>query len=1335
MENEPGFSPKLWLENRDVNVSAERAPAEKRVVFNKKSLAALQKQLRVNHLTWEKLIHAAFGILLCRFSTSDYLVYGSGIAGKGKYTKLSLASSIKPIKFEVNEETTTKKCLHQISSQLGKKPPSKKAITPEDCRYLLLIRSAKPSSDMLNLSRFPLVLHTNKMKPTETSIVYNTAFFNKQAIDNLASHLVHFITVMLNGLKNKVIELPLLTPSEQKKILGHWQSPTYPFSIPTLDCCTHDLFAIQAEKNPTKTAVTQNGHDISYQELHYSSTMLAYQLIKKGIKTGDRVCVLMDRTPAWIMTIMAVFKTGATYVPINPKFPDERLEYVFGDSDPALIITDHDSQIPEAYKKRSITIRDIKHYSTNNNTNLEKHQITLPNVSLDDIAYIMYTSGTTGKPKGVLIRHRSLVNLTAWYMAAFKIKSNDRASQFGSQGFDAHLCEIVPFLSVGASIHIVDDNTKLTPSLFFEWLKREEITVCDLTTAYAQMLFPLTWPQKIKLRLMKIGGETLSRFPTHRLPFDIWNCYGPTETTVEATYYKLNNVNKFGAPPIGKPICRSSVYIVDKYLQPVPIGIAGEILICGDCVSPGYLNQPELTKARFIANPFMPDSKEKLYCTGDLARWTEDGEIDFIGRIDNQVKIRGYRIDLDGIENVLAKHTDVNECIVIANENINKEKSLIAYVVPDLNKQRFLYQERCLFSFNNHQYFEALTDDISKGGIALSGITQPIKIGSSVRINVKLPGMTSSMIIGARIIWQHNSRCGFVFDVNDEQQNIISKSIDYHLSTHNVLELILSASAKRSLKQALKNELPEYMVPSIFVTLMNFPLTFSGKIDVKALPPPQEFEQLLQKDFVAPKTETEKKLTTIWKKLLNKEKISMTDNFFDLGGSSLTAAELSVNIMQQFKTTIPAKLLFDLSYIPILAEFIDTNGKKYNNQSVIQEEIERDARLPEHITPLKKLQADNTNPKHILLTGAGGFLGIYFLRQLLKDTNAKIYCLIRSNEFDTPAKRLLDTIQKFDLGNDITLNDRRIVTIRSDLSLDNFGLPPDQYLSLAEKVDLIFHCGAQVNIMASYNKLRGSNVLGTMGIIKFATTYVDKPIHYISTLSSAYRKDANGELTEVFPDNRYEDLFGGYAISKWVSERLLSEAKNRGLPVSIYRCGYITGETGKGVCNLNDALFMLMKGCIQLGFAPMMQEKITVLPVDFVSHAITNMSLAKPNGMNVYHIDHPTGIMWSDLVAWINDFGYDVKLIPIKQWQEKLVTIRQDNALFPFLPYYLAIPENPGSPDVSITRATKLLNSLNITYPDINDALLTIYFDYMQQMGFLPATNKRKITSNQTSKS
>lgn len=1330
MDHDEDLMTRLWIEEHD-NQSSDAVDSycyeTHKIKISLSLTKSIESFLKKNRLKRDIFLQAVWGILLNRLSGTDVMYYGAAHLHQHRSNHISITPPIRHIKSELSERLTFKNYYNKITNQLEKsnKNNSKSA---NDIQYLILFNNTKkhPAHNKaekltLDKNKFPLILLVSQSG--SLSLLYKSSAYPNKRIEFISEHLVLLIERIIKKINQPLVTIDILTDKESDAILHQWCEPAYNFHVPELTQCFHDLFIEQAAKHPEKTAIRHHDIEISYQALNQASDHLAQLLHGHGVKAGNKVCIFMDRTPTIIAVMLAVFKIGAIYIPINPKYPEDRIEYVLTDSQTVCVVANNHDKLPASFVEKTLLVTADWNKLNFTNTIPAPHYIS---IDPESIAYIIYTSGTTGKPKGVMIRHGSLTNLIAWYRGCFKVTENDKASQFASQGFDTFLCEVVPFLASGASVHIVDDNTKLTPASFLNWLKDEKITLCDLPTAYAQMLFIMTWPTALSLRLIKIGGETVTHYPSQVFPFDIWNGYGPTEMTIEATFAKLYDANTDPAankqhqpPPIGKPISHYEAYIVDKHMQLVPPLVGGELLLGGRGIALGYLNRDDLTNDKFIPH-LIPGKTGKLYRTGDLARWLPDGNIEFIGRIDHQVKIRGYRIELGEIESAINQHSDVNEAIVITKDTVNKDKVLIAYVVSNLDKVRFLYQERCLLSVNQNKFIETITEDISKDGIALSGVTEEIEPGQHVKLHLKLPGLTESKFLSARLIWQQGNRCGFIFVPTEEEKIMLKKSIDYYLASHNVMEMLLSASAKRSLRKALKHKLPEYMIPTSFVTLMQFPLTFSGKIDVKSLPPPQDYEQILQKEHIEPKTPTEKKLGQIWMKLLNKSSISMADNFFDLGATSLTTAELSVQVLNEFNISIPSKLLFDLPYISILAEYIDSKGASYKSTSAIQEEIERDKILPDNIIPTKKLSSTLKNPQNILLTGAGGFLGIYLLKDLLEHTDARIHCIVRKGEFDTAAKRLIATIEKFGLTNQLSLANRRIVAIPGDISFDNFGLPLEHYDNLTQKVDLIIHCGAQVNLMSSYGKLRGSNVQGTLEIIKFATKVVDKPIHYVSTLSAACSKDNNSHLAEVFPDDSCDELFGGYAISKWISEHLLAEASRRGLPAAIYRSGYISGQANNGVTSTNDALFMLIKGCIQLGCAPDLHEKITILPVDYVSRAISAISLAHPDETAVYHIDHPTGIMWTDLIGWLNDYGYKIKIIKTAAWRDMLTSIPHDNALFPFLPIYLAMNDKQEMIEVSTERASRVLDELSLPYPAIDDQLLNIYFDHLVEINFLP---------------
>jgi amino acid adenylation domain-containing protein/thioester reductase-like protein len=1313
---------KFWLEDLDL---PHQKDLSKETKINSETIKlSINKD---NKKTLYSILHAAWAILLHRYTGSDDILYGISI--NPPLPIRSIIHEGKSIETFVRAlEKQTKN--NQKNFQFFEDDKRISSRVNEWMNYLFLYPNTKLNKKISlkkELKRYPLICIIQKEKPLTIKIYYNNKKFSKKSIKNIASHYAFILKKIMDEPQNEIAHLSILTNSEKTK-LNQFIKPIYHLSATNKDKCCHELFIAKAEINPNNLAVTDGINHLTYRQLNELSDQLAHYLLKKNIKTGDAVIVLMDRTPAIIVAMMSIFKIGAMYIPINPKYPDERIQYILTDCNPSTIIANNTHRIPAEYLDRIQILNDQYELLAS----CSDHK-TLPTISSKEIAYIIYTSGTTGHPKGVMIKHESLTNLALWYQDFLSITAKDRASQFASSGFDSFFCETVPLLTAGGSIHIIDDHAKLTPTLFMPWLEKEKITICDLPTSYAKLLFNMPWPTQLNLRMVKIGGESLTEYPAQIFPFDIWNIYGPTEATVECTFMKIYSANSSAEsynnkpipPPIGKPIANAEMYVVDQHFELVTIGNVGELLIGGTIISTGYLNRKQLTREKFIRNLYSETKNSKLYRTGDLVRWLDDGNLEFVGRVDNQIKIRGYRIELSEIENTIKKFPDIAEAVVLAKDIPNGRKTLVSYLVSNLDKMRIPYSEKCLMNVDDVRLIEVVSEDISKEGIALTGVTEKIKSGTSLRINIKLPGSSDSQWLSGRVAWQVDQRAGIEFDKTPKQVTAMNKCIEYYLATHNLMETIHKAASKRNIRKAIKAILPEYMIPSVFCILPQFPLTFNGKIDWKALPPPKDFERLLERQFVPPRTQLEKEVAQIWCDILDIKQVSVTDNFFDLGGNSLMVSELSVNILKKFNISIPIKIFIDSPFIPFIAEYIESKGKNDTFKSTIQDEIYHDAILNDDIFPIKKL-GNYKQPNGILLTGASGFLGMYLLRELLKKTQSKIYCLIRKGQFESAPQRLIQTINQYDLSSEIQLSDRRIVILEADISNDSFGISPQQYQSMAEKIDTIYHCGAQVNTMASYTNLRNSNVQGTIEVIKFATKSVDKVIHYISTLSAAVKLDSDGCYSEEFPDSDAHNLVGGYPITKWVSERLLTQIKNRGLPVNIYRLGHILGQADTGITSVNNSLLYFIKGCIQLGLAPNWKENITFLPIDFASKAVVNISLYKPDKSEVYHLDHPHGIMWTDLVAWLQNYGYIINLCSHKKWREELTSISTDNALYPFLPQYLAEENPPETPSTNIEHSASVLKEINLPFTAITDQLLHIYFNYLCQTEFLPSPRKQR---------
>ena len=506
-------------------------------------------------------------------------------------------------------------------------------------------------------------------------VIYSTDLFDDATITRMLGHFQILLEGIVANPEDRIAHLPLLSESELHQLLVEWNNTqaNYP-----QDKCIHQLIESVAEQNGEANALVFGDEQLSYKELNIRSNKLAHYLKKLGVKSEVLVGLCVERSFNMIIGMLGILKAGGAYVPLDPSYPSERLNFMLEDAQVSVLLTherwlerlkNYNSQIICLDKDWEIISQDIEDNLTSK-------------VTVDNLAYVIYTSGSTGKPKGVKIEHRGLVNLVFWHQKAFAVSPLDRATQISGVAFDACGWEIWPYLSTGGSIYFVDDQTRRSPDDLRDWLVSQAITISFIPTPLAEKVLLLDFPQNAALRILLTGGDKLNQYPLASHSFQVFNNYGPTENTVVTTSGHISVKNKDNlAPVIGCAIANTKLYILDKHLQAVPIGVPGELYISGDGVARGYLNHPNLTSESFIYHSFTNKLKVRLYKTGDLVRYRVDGNIEFLGRLDDQVKIRGYRIELGEIEALLSQHPAVQQTLVITHDD-EQEKRLIAYIVP-----------------------------------------------------------------------------------------------------------------------------------------------------------------------------------------------------------------------------------------------------------------------------------------------------------------------------------------------------------------------------------------------------------------------------------------------------------------------------------------------------------------------------------------------------------------------------------------------------------------------------------------------------------------------------
>lgn len=439
-----------------------------------------------------------------------------------------------------------------------------------------------------------------------------------------------------------------------------------------------ELVARQVESRANAIAVSSAQGDLSYAELDRRANRLAHYLRSLGVARNSAVGLYLERTPEMVVAALAILRAGGAYVPLDPAQPAARLEFMLRDSQAAIVVSS--SRLSEKLPVGSWQVVNVDSDAARTSDSPESR--LSQELAPPDLAYIIYTSGSTGQPKGVELTHGGLSNLVAWHLRAFQVTAADRASHMAALGFDAAVWELWPYLSCGATVHLAGEEVRNNPPALRDWLVMERITIAFAATPIAEALMQLDWPQHTSLRWLLTGADTLKAYPSSHLPFKLVNNYGPTEATVVATSGMVApDASSAVLPSIGREIDGVQVYLLDDQGQPVPDGTAGELYIGGAGLARGYRNRPDLTAERFVSNPFSSKPGARLYRTGDLAKRLPDGQIAFLGRVDEQVKIRGYRIEPSEIAVALNQHPSVRSSVVVAREDWPAEKELMAYVV------------------------------------------------------------------------------------------------------------------------------------------------------------------------------------------------------------------------------------------------------------------------------------------------------------------------------------------------------------------------------------------------------------------------------------------------------------------------------------------------------------------------------------------------------------------------------------------------------------------------------------------------------------------------------
>jgi len=806
----------------------------------------LKRLSRQEGVTLFMTLLAAFQILLHRYTGQDDIIVGCPIANRNRLEIEGLIGffvNTLVLRTNIAGNPTFREFLKQV------REVSQGAYDHQDLPFEKLVEELRPERDLSrnplfqvmfvfqNVPRTPLELPGAKLTPVELDpgtamfelslymwedadglcgfLEYNTDLFDTATIDRLAGHFQILLEGVVRDPEHAVSDLPILTEAERHQLLVEWNTTAMDYPEGS---CIHELFDAQTRQTPDKVAVIFKGDRLTYRELNLRANQLAHYLQKLGVGPETVVGICVERSLEMVTGLLGVLKAGGAYLPIDPTYPKERLAFMLRDSQVPVLLTQSRllDELPESEARVICLDQDWEVIALEREEN--------PSISLraDNPAYLIYTSGSTGTPKGVLGLHQGAINRFHWMWQTYPFKAHEVCCQKTSLSFVDCVWEIFGPLLQGIPTVIIPDEAVKDPQLLVQHLASESITRIVLVPSLLRVILDAFDDLQNRLGHLNTwitSGEMISvelaqRFKESLPGATLLNLYGSSEVSADCTWYDTRGADLRHSIPIGRPIANTQIYLLDSNLQPVPVGVPAELHVGGAGLAKGYFNRLEMTKEKFIPNPFV--SGERLYKTGDLARYLSDGTIEFLGRIDHQVKIRGFRIEPGEIESVLTDHPAVRQSVVALRKDDRGENCLVGYIV-------------------------------SKSQDSLS----------------------------------------------------ISKLVSY-----------------------LRQKLPEYMVPSAFVTLNALPLTPSGKVDRLALPAPEQKRPDLDQAYTAPRSELEQFLSKIWCDILNLDRVGIHDKFFELGGNSIQAARCVHKLQKEMGTRIPIISVFEAPTVNEYTEFL-----------------------------------------------------------------------------------------------------------------------------------------------------------------------------------------------------------------------------------------------------------------------------------------------------------------------------------------------------------------------------------------------------------------------------
>ena len=913
-----------------------------------------------------------------------------------------------------------------------------------------------------------------------------------------------------------------------------------------------DLFEEQVAKNADKPAVIGIDETLTYKEMDRRMNQVARAIDKLGIQADDKIVVMVPRIANAYVAREGVLRAGACFVPVDPAYPDERILYIFEDSEAKAVLT-----TKALYEEKKATYGNTKFLLLEDILAQESDALFKTKIEPSSLAYCIYTSGSTGKPKGVMIEHHSLANFvydTEHNAISYEyLHLSSVAVSLASLSFDLSIQEEYIPLANGMTVVIASEDEILNPVLLSKRMKEYKVDILTTTPSYVNNVLDIEEVMVAfrALKVIDLGAEALPpsmirKMREKGMEAYIQNGYGPTEATVSCTMDRVTS----DRITIGFPDNNVKTYIIDQNLRRLPFGAIGELLIGGEGVARGYVHRDDLTKEKFIDFHGVYS-----YRSGDLARINYDGRIEFFGRKDNQVKLRGLRVELDEIENTIQSYPGISRAVVVVKETKEEGQFLVGY----------------------------------------------------------------------------------------------------YLSKEEV--------PAASLKEHLAKTLTPYMIPKVFMRLEAIPLTNNGKVNKKALPDPVLTASEGKRAVRLPRNDTQKLVYEIFQHVLGVDELSIDDDFFDLGGTSLSASKVTMLAMSK-GLNISYSDVFDNPTVIDLAALALSQGKQESSK---QEEVEEISEGLEHnrIPYVDEVNKDLREFKSILLTGATGFLGIHVLHELLEHGSGKIITLVRGRKAVSGKERLQGLLEYYFDSPYEEAFEQRLTIVESDVTSEDLLATLEK-----EEFDLIVNCAAVVKHFANDDAIEKVNLGGVKNLIEVALAHKARLVQ-ISTLSVA-GENINGKFAPERRIHESEIFFGQDVSNKYINskikaeEALIEAVNNRGLDGKVVRVGNLMGRARDGEFQINSGTNNFMatiRAYGKLGVFPVSAADATIdfSPIDEVAKTI--LLLAKtPKEFTIFHSANSHEVELADVIAAMNDYGYRIDTVDDATFSEKLAKYMEDES-------------------------------------------------------------------------